>query len=229
MSEEAKPEQDQALLFDEAQFFAGAVDGSAKRYAEHTGMTTQRRDELVQTMLERIAAGASQREVARLFKVSRNTVAAIVAQAEAAGKLEPYKQRVSKKLGRAIESGVEQFVEALESGEISPGQLPVSIGILSDKKAQIDGEATVTVEHRKTGEREQIAQYIESLPSAAPESESAASGDESSGSGALPAGSSESDGEGTDQTSSGAPETRPLDSQSAGTDSESPGIGEAGA
>ena len=78
--------------------------------------------------------------------VSRNTVAGLIRRAEASGKVEPYKARVSARLGRAVEAGVECWTEAVEAGKISPSQIPVAVGIFADKKAMLDGEATSRVE-----------------------------------------------------------------------------------
>lgn len=201
----------QGLLFDEVDFFVGGSGSGAERYAKHTGTSTERRDQLVQAMLERLVAGASQREIARVYGVSRNTVAAIVQRAEANGQLEPYKQRVSKRLGKLIEAGVERFAEAIEQDEVSPSQLPVSLGILMDKKVVLDGEPTSVVEHRKGPAREDLEQYLQSLASAKAvdvESERVA-GDEQGREGsenALPAADEEADSEGTTDSESGSME-----------------------
>ena len=57
--------------------------------AAHSGKITERDRELVRLVLESHAAGATQREIAARFAVSRNTVAGLIRRAEAAGKLEP--------------------------------------------------------------------------------------------------------------------------------------------
>ena len=111
-----------------------------------SGKIIERDKQLVEAILSAFAGGISQRRIAQAFKVSRNTVAALVDRATAAGKIEPIKKRLSGKLGRAIEAGIEQWIDAVEEGSISPSQIPVAVGIFSDKKALLDGEATSRIE-----------------------------------------------------------------------------------
>jgi transposase len=122
-------------------FFARGDDGKPIC----TGISLEKRG-IAESILERIVAGASQREVAIQYHVSRNTIAALVARAEQAGVIEPLKRRVSANLGRIIEGAMERYAEALESGDVPPATIPVAVGIFIDKKQLLDGEATSRVE-----------------------------------------------------------------------------------
>lgn len=111
-----------------------------------SGKIVERDQELVAAVLGAHVAGVGKKRIGEAFKISPNTVRGIVDRARQAGKIDPYKRRVSNQLGRAIESGMEQWIDAAEAGEIRADQIPVAVGIFSDKKALIDGEATSRVE-----------------------------------------------------------------------------------
>ena len=115
--------------------------------AAFSGTLTERDQTLVDAILSSFVAGATQRQIAERFKVSRNTIAQMVRRAEGDGRLEPYKARLSARLGRAVEAGIEHWTEAVEAGKVSASQIPVAVGIFTDKKLLLDGEATSRVEH----------------------------------------------------------------------------------
>ena len=135
-------------LFSPEAVEAGLVEVAGKPRGQFSGGIIERQAELVDVILERFASGASQREIARVFSVSTNTVAGIVSRATASGRIEAYKTRVSAKLAGAIEGGIEVWTDALRAGTLNPAQIPLAVGIFSDKKALLDGEATSRVEVR---------------------------------------------------------------------------------
>ena len=124
--------------------------------AAFSGVLTERDQSLVDAILSSFVAGATQRQIAERFKVSRNTIAQMVRRAEADGRLEPYKARLSARLGRAVEAGIEHWTEAVEAGKVSASQIPVAVGIFTDKKLLLDGEATSRVEHLQRVTPEQL-------------------------------------------------------------------------
>ena len=124
--------------------------------AAFSGALTERDQSLVDAILSSFVAGATQRQIAERFKVSRNTIAQMVRRAEADGRLEPYKARLSARLGRAVEAGIEHWTEAVEAGKVSASQIPVAVGIFTDKKLLLDGEATSRVEHLQRVTPEQL-------------------------------------------------------------------------
>ena len=155
-------------LFSPEAVEAGLVEVAGKPRGQFSGGIIERQAELVDIILERFAAGASQREIARVFSVSPNTVAGIVARATTSGRIEAYKTRVSAKLAGAIEGGIEVWTDALRAGLLNPAQIPLAVGIFSDKKALLDGEATSRVEVRQV---EPTGQDIDAALRALPEIE----------------------------------------------------------
>ena len=107
-------------LFSPEAVEAGLVEVAGKPRGQFSGGIIERQAELVDVILERFASGASQREIARVFSVSTNTIAGIVARATAAGRIEAYKTRVSAKLAGAIEGGIEVWTDALRAGTLNP-------------------------------------------------------------------------------------------------------------
>ena len=79
-----------------------------------------------------------------------------------------WKQRTSAKLGEIITELAESLHQDLLEGRLNPDKKSVSIGILSDKKRDLDGEKTV-IEHRKVDSEEDFRRrmddYLSSLPS----------------------------------------------------------------
>ena len=155
-------------LFSPEAVEAGLVEVAGKPRGQFSGGIIERQAELVDVILERFASGASQREIARVFSVSTNTVAGIVSRATASGRIEAYKTRVSAKLAGAIEGGIEFWTDALRAGTLNPAQIPLAVGIFSDKKALLDGEATSRVEVRQV---EPSGQDIDAALRALPEIE----------------------------------------------------------
>ncbi len=144
---------------------SGLVEIAGKPRGQFSGVLIEKQAALVDVILERFAAGASQREIARVFSISTNTVAGVVARATSCGRIEAYKTRVSAKLAGAIEGGIEVWTDALRAGTLNPAQIPLAVGIFSDKKALLDGEATSRVEVRQSEPSAQdIAAALRALP-----------------------------------------------------------------
>lgn len=136
----------QAFLFDVLDLGSELLVIEEDRAAnKHTGKTLERREELRDLICTRLCEGMSIRAVSRAYGVGRNTVSKLVQRLEAAGKMEPYKKRVSAKLGALVEAGVDAFMEKLANDEVPVNVIPVAVGIFSDKKALLDGEATTIV------------------------------------------------------------------------------------
>lgn len=136
----------QAFLFDVLDLGSELLVIEEDRAAnKHTGKTLERREELRDLISTRLCEGMSIRAVCRAYGVGRNTVSKLVQRLEAAGKMEPYKKRVSAKLGALVEAGVDAFMEKLANDEVPVNVIPVAVGIFSDKKALLDGEATTIV------------------------------------------------------------------------------------
>ncbi len=141
-----KPPQ-QSALFDEVDLGSELLSIEQDRATnKHTGSTLDRRQALRDEICMRLCSGLSQRRVAKLYGVGRNTVAALVDRLEKAGKMEPYKKRMAAKLGQGIEQGTDLLLERLEAGDVTTHDLPVVVGILSDKRALLLGDPTSIIE-----------------------------------------------------------------------------------
>lgn len=138
-----------------------------KRFA-HTGKIVAKDEELCREVCMDLIRGLSTRLVAKKYRISRNTVGAIHAVMEKRGELEPLKKQVSALLGKAIVFGLENFIEALATNQISPGQLPIPIAALIDKKELIDGNATARIEGSNVQEIsvEQVQDFWERMKKA---------------------------------------------------------------
>ena len=82
-------------LFSPEAVEAGLVEVAGKPRGQFSGALVERQAALVDVILERFAAGASQREIAKIFRVSSNTVAGIVARATTSNRIEAYKTRAT--------------------------------------------------------------------------------------------------------------------------------------
>lgn len=140
----ALPEQE--LLFDELSFFVGGNSEAAERYHRHTGRRLDRN--VAEAIVERRALGMSERSVAETFHVSRNTVAALMQEAERLGKLEPVKARLGRRLGLILDLATDEIVERLRTGHIPDNVLPILLGVVFDKKSLLDGDPTIRIEER---------------------------------------------------------------------------------
>lgn len=116
---------------------------------KHTAAILSRREELAAAIMTRVLAGMSEREAAKLFRVGRNTIAALKRKWESEGKLEPLKRRLVAKLGRAVELGVENSIELLEKGQVPANVLPIMVGVFVEKRALLEGEPTAIVHQVK--------------------------------------------------------------------------------
>ncbi len=63
-------------------------------------------------------------------------------------------------IGRAVEAGIEHWTEAVEAGKVSASQIPIAVGIFTDKKLLLDGEATCRVEHVQVVTPEQLLEEM---------------------------------------------------------------------
>lgn len=118
---------------------------------KHTGTTLERRRALYDEICLRLAEGVSMRKISKTYGVSRNTLAGIQQRLVTSGKMEPYKKRVSAKLGAVVEMSADLLMERLESGDVPTNVLPIAMGVASDKKALIDGEPTSIVVTAEVG------------------------------------------------------------------------------
>ena len=108
-----------------------------------------------------IAEGEPTRSMKRRLKVSDGTIA-IVRQRES-GLIESSRSLLRGLAAVAAQSTLEKFLERLEANKIPDGVLPVAVGILLDKVARDAGEATQTIEVKKTVSLDQVREELEEM------------------------------------------------------------------
>jgi len=125
--------------------------------------TTERvkaNQERYQSILGAIAEGLGTLQIARAYRCSPNTVQAIRERDGAS--VEREKERISRMCMRAGRLSVERFIEAVESGEISPRDLSIGAGIFIEKGLLLAGEATSRTEVIEVS-RDQVLQSLKRL------------------------------------------------------------------
>ena len=131
------------------------------------GIGSRLSDEVYEKVCQDLIDGKSIITVALAHSVSNSTVQTIKKSIK--DHIPDWKQRTSNKLGEIISELADSLHQDLREGRLSPDKKSVSIGILSDKKRDLDGEKTV-IEHRKVDSKEdfrkQMDAYLDSLPSA---------------------------------------------------------------
>jgi hypothetical protein len=60
------------------------------------------------------------------------------------------KKQLSTGLARVLKLSLETYEDALINKKIPATQIPIAFGIFSDKKAALDGDASLVIEHRHT-------------------------------------------------------------------------------
>jgi len=174
MPRKAKPaeptEQLQPALFSPGQFpDAPVLVEAAKRFL-HSGKITCKNEEFASLIVSTYLASGSLRRTARRLSVSPNTVKGVLAEFEKAGKLDALKQRLSEKLGIGVELATDLLNEKLEEGSVPANVLPIVIGVLTEKKELLDGNATQRVESTRAEPLDATAvlEYLKRKQIAAP-------------------------------------------------------------
>lgn len=140
----------------------------------HTGARLVDNEAKALRLVELLLGNWGLKRIAEEMHVSVHSVRAAREALVAQGKLAPYKSRVVAKIEDIIELGLDKYHEGLLNGEVSPGQIPVGVGILSDKRALALGEPTaISVSaaaqlDAKALSVEALNSWVESLASAVP-------------------------------------------------------------
>jgi hypothetical protein len=130
------------FLFDEANLpVRNELIERVRRY-QHTGARLLEDDELTVKVIGLLMMDTPIKTIATNLNISPKTIRAARDELVKQGKLAPYKERVVRLFEQIIETGSENYLEALEKGTIRPDQLPVGLGIFFDKRALALGEPT---------------------------------------------------------------------------------------
>jgi hypothetical protein len=103
------------------------------------------RPKVYRQVIALLAQGTSDARIAKLCRVSRNTVAA-VKQAEAQT-IEQRKQTILATAARVAELGFERIEEELAAGSIKGAQLVPVAGMSVDKVLALSGDPTIRIQH----------------------------------------------------------------------------------
>lgn len=136
---------EQPSLFSEIELDLLTIDlpETRKRYtAASLERCVAKRDAIVRAMAE----GHGLLRIAKAFGVSHHLVSSLRDSRPDLVAIE--KKQLSGQIGRILKMSADRFEEGLVEGKISPAQIPVAFGIFSDKKAALDGDASMIVEHR---------------------------------------------------------------------------------
>lgn len=122
-----------------------SVQPKSRATSRFTGEELRRKEpKLYAAIVRALESGLGIRYCARVFACSPHTIMAV---GEANGLTpERMKRETASILRQFVRLSAERLLENVE--EIPLGQLPVSMGIASDKASQLDGEPAAIVEHR---------------------------------------------------------------------------------
>ena len=116
-----------------------------KRY---TAASLEKRLEVRNFIVRCLAEGWGLLRIARAAGVSHHLVSKLRDSRPELVAIE--KKELSGQIGRILKMSADKFEEALERGMVPAGQIPVAFGIFADKKAMLDGDAGLVIEHRHT-------------------------------------------------------------------------------
>ena len=98
-------------------------------------------------------------------QIARQSVASI--KASIADRVPHWKQSTSRKMGDLITQFMHSLEDDLNKGKLSPDRKSITIGILSDKKRDLDGDNNITITHKKANSDNDFHQkmdaYLNSL------------------------------------------------------------------
>lgn len=98
-------------------------------------------------------------------QIARQSVASI--KASIADRVPHWKQSTSRKMGDLITQFMHSLEDDLNKGKLSPDRKSITIGILSDKKRDLDGDNNITITHKKANSDNDFHQkmdaYLDSL------------------------------------------------------------------
>lgn len=103
-----------------------------------TGERLSRDEELCRSVCADILLGLSGRAIARKYHISRSSVVSIEHVMRETGQITSVKAHVLELLSKVATVGLEEWLDALETGKIAPGQIPIPVLAALDKKAQLE-------------------------------------------------------------------------------------------
>ena len=155
----------------------GSADdvGSKKNYLEKTedyefkspikGPGSSLSDRAYNQVCRDLIDGFSLTITATRNQIARQSVASI--KASIADRVPHWKQSTSRKMGDLITQFMHSLEDDLNKGKLSPDRKSITIGILSDKKRDLDGDNNITITHKKANSdndfHQKMDDYLNSL------------------------------------------------------------------
>lgn len=118
----------------------------AKRY-EHTGARLLENEEMTLALVEKLTHGWGVKRISEALHISPHTIRKARRVLAQQGKLAPHLERLDDNYADILEAGSERLRDGVEDGTLTVGQLSVTIGIISQQKALLNGKATTIVGH----------------------------------------------------------------------------------
>lgn len=137
------------------------ADRKAGRF---TAALIARNQEKLEAVVEALAQGMSIRRIARAYEISVNTV--LTVKRIHGAKIETEKQRLGVACFDVARMAVERIRDEMD--DMPKASLPIIAGIMTDKGLLLTGAPTVRIEHTSGPTVRSVAEYIDSLPVAAP-------------------------------------------------------------
>lgn len=122
----------------------------AKRY---TGEQLEARTAVRDAVVRALAEGVGILRIARMLRAQGIAIGehSIMALRDRRADLVAIeKKQLSQQLGRILKLSADKYETALVADKVPAVQIPVAFGIFADKKAALDGEASLVIEHRHT-------------------------------------------------------------------------------
>ena len=117
--------------------------------------------EVYRQCVQRLAEGASVTSIQKDLKEAWHTIAAI--RTREASVIEATRKHLRGLIGVAAQLAVERLIEKLQDDKIPPSVLPIASGIMIDKMRQSEGEATQTIEVKKSITLEDVRNELSEL------------------------------------------------------------------
>jgi hypothetical protein len=112
-----------------------------ERY-RNTGARLLDNEELTQRVVNRLCLRHGVERIARDEHISPHSIRAAREVLVSQGKMAGFVKRFTARCEEILEAGLEAFYAGILNGDVAPGQLPVGLGIVFDKRALALGEPT---------------------------------------------------------------------------------------
>lgn len=141
----------QGDFFDDGQFGVelATLDSPETRHGKHSGAELERRVAVRDAVVRLLAEGVGILRIARLMRqqgvpIGEHSILALRDRRPDLVAME--KKQLSTQLGRISKLMADSLEDRLVAGTLKPGS--VDLAVIMDKKAMLDGDASLVIEHR---------------------------------------------------------------------------------